>query len=78
MSALLLGLLQSPTLLAILGGIVATVAALMRGRVQGAKREREKIAAEELKARDDFTEIQSDVGVLRDAEAREELAKWGR
>lgn len=78
MSAIILGLLSNPTILAVLGGFVATIAALMRGRVQGAQRERDKRAAEELKARDIADQVDSDIGALPPDARREALRKWAR
>ena len=78
MTALLLGLLSNPTLLAIGGGILATLVAFMRGRVSGAARERQKQASERLRAREVADEVDNDIGALPPDKAREALRKWAR
>lgn len=50
MTALVLSLLSSPTLLAILGGVIAVVGAFIKGRLDGAKKERTKQRAKEADA----------------------------
>lgn len=58
--------------------IVATFIAFMRGRVSGAKLERQKNDAAEKRARDAHDEVQNDIGTVPPKEAREELGTWDR
>ncbi|WP_434723054.1 ABC transporter permease [Mesorhizobium sp. RIZ17] len=78
MSALLGWLLTNPTVLAIGAGIIAAVGAWVNGRVTGAKAERNKQAAEEVKARDISDQVQNDVGALPADAARKELKSWSK
>lgn len=78
MSALILALLNSPVILAVGGGIVAALVSYMRGRISGGKRERDKQAAEESRARAVADEIDNDVGALPPDLAKKELQKWSR
>ena len=76
MSAIIAWVLSNPTILAIGAGIVAVAGAFIKGRLSGAKRERDKQATEEVKARDISDQVQNDVGALPADRAREELKKW--
>jgi hypothetical protein len=58
-----------------LGVVVAIIAAWLKGRLSGAKAERAKQAASEVKARDVADEVQSDVGAMSADHIRAELAK---
>lgn len=76
MTALVLSLLSSPTLLAILGGVIAVVGAFIKGRLDGAKKERTKQAAERQKARTVADEVDNDIGAIPPDQARRELSTW--
>lgn len=78
MIAALLSLLNSPTILAILGGIVIAIGALFKGRIDGAAKERQKQAAAETKARDIADEVDNDLGTLTADQKRKELGTWDR
>lgn len=78
MIAALLSLLNSPTILAILGGIVIAIGALFKGRIDGAAKERAKQAAAETKARDVADAVDNELGTLTPAQKRQELERWGR
>ncbi len=78
MSAVLAWIFTNPTLLAILAGIIGAFGFGMQQRVAGARREREKRAAEELQARDIADQVDNDIGALPGNKAREELKKWSR
>lgn len=76
MTALVLSLLSSPTLLAILGGVIAVVGAFIKGRLDGAKKERAKQAASRQKARTIADEVDNDIGAIPADQARKELSTW--
>ena len=76
MIAALLSLLNSPTILAILGGIVIAIGALFKGRIDGAAKERAKRTEERLKARTIADDIDDAVAGRAPATNREELKKW--
>lgn len=78
MSALLVWLFSNPTVLAVGAGIIAAVGAWVNGRLSGAKAERNKQAAAELKARDIADQAQNDVGALPADAARKELKSWSK
>lgn len=78
MSAILAWALSNPTILAIGAGFIAVAGAWFKGSLSGAKRERAKQAAEEIKARDIADQVQNDVGALPPDDAREELKRWGK
>ncbi|GAA2848461.1 hypothetical protein EDC40_101135 [Aminobacter aminovorans] len=71
-------LLSSPTLIAIIGGVLAALVAFLRGNSRGVRREREIQAKAEQKARDIADEVQSDVGAMSRDQLRAELAKRTR
>jgi uncharacterized membrane protein YgaE (UPF0421/DUF939 family) len=71
-------LLSNPTLLAIMGGVLAALVAFLKGNSRGARRERDKQAKAEQKARDIVDEVQSDVGAMSPDQVRAELAKRTR
>ncbi|AWC20853.1 hypothetical protein CO731_00294 [Aminobacter sp. MSH1] len=75
MTALLLSALTNPTLLAIMGGVIAALVAFLKGNSRGAQKERAKHAAEEAKARDIRDEVQIDVGAMPADQVRAELAR---
>ena len=72
----LLSLLNSPTILAILGGIILAIGALFKGRIDGAAKERAKRTEERLKARTIADDIDDAVAGRAPATNREELKKW--
>lgn len=76
MTALILSALTNPTLLAIMGGVVAVLVAYIKGGVDTAAKERAKRDAEEAKARDIADQVDNDVGALPPDKARQELRKW--
>lgn len=59
----------------IIGAFVATY---IKGRLSGAKRERDKQAAQEAAAIDAANEIQEDIGALPPEVARKRLGEWSR
>jgi len=61
------------------GAVLATlIATYVRGRLSGAKLEREKQAAEEARARDIRDQVDSDIGAMPADAARKELGKWSK
>lgn len=78
MIAALLSLLNSPTILAILGGIVIAIGALFKGRIDGAAKERAKRTEERLKARTIADDIDDAVAGRAPATNREELKRWSK
>lgn len=78
MGALLAWILTNPTVLAIGAGVIAVAAAFIKGRLSGAKRERDKQAVAEAGARDIKDQVQNDVGALPPDAARKELGTWDR
>lgn len=78
MTALALSVISNPTLLAIMGGIVAVLFAYIKGGIDTARKEHTKREAEEAKARDVVEEVQSDVGAMSADQVRAELAKRTR
>nr|WMC97969.1 hypothetical protein RAR13_04430 [Aminobacter aminovorans] len=78
MTALALFLISNPTLLAIMGGVVAVLVAYIKGGIDMARKEHAKREAEEAKARDVVEEVQSDVGAMSADQVRAELAKRKR
>lgn len=78
MSALLIWLFSNPTVLAIGAGMIAAVGAWVNGRLSGAKAERNKQAAAEVKARDIADQVRNDIGALPADAAREELKSWSK
>ena len=71
-------LLSNPLIATALGVFFAFVAGNMQGRLTGAHREREKRAAEELRAREVADEIDEDIGALPPELARKELREWSK
>ena len=60
------------------GVLLAILATYMRGRLAGAKLERQKQAAEEARARDIRDQVDNDIGAMPADAARKELGKWAR
>lgn len=56
--------------------VVAFFAAIMKGRMDGAKLERAKVAAEEARARDIKDQVDNDIGAMTPEQARKELGQW--
>lgn len=78
MTALIGFILSNPTVIAIFAGIIGIVAALFKGRIDGAAKERQKQAAAETKARDIADEVDRDIGTLTADQKRKELGTWDR
>lgn len=78
MSALLAWLLSNPTILAIGAGVIAVAGAWFKGRLSGAKAERNKQAAEEAEARTEGQRIDDAVAGRSPDDNRERLGKWSR
>jgi hypothetical protein len=78
MTALLAWLLTNPTVLAIGAAVIAAIGAYFKGRLTGAKLERNAQAAAEAEARDVSNEVQNDVGALPPDAARKELGTWSK
>ena len=78
MTAVLTWLLSKPLISAALAGLLAFFAGILKGRLEGAAREREKRAAEELRAREVADEIDEDIGALPPELARKELREWSK
>ena len=76
MTALLGFILSNPTIIAIFAGVIGIVAALFKGRIDGAAKERQKRTEERLKARDIADDIDDAVAGRAPATNREELKKW--
>ena len=68
-------LLSNSTLIAIMGGLLAVLAAFLKGNSRGARLERDKQAKAEQKARDVRDEVQSDIGSMLPDQVRAELGK---
>lgn len=78
MTALLLSFLSNPTMLAIMGGLLAVLLAFFKGNSRGANLERAKQAEAERKARTIADEIDDAVAGRSPASNREELKKWSK
>jgi hypothetical protein len=77
-TALFLSFLSNPTLVAILGGLLAALVAFLKGKSRGASLERDKQAKAEQRAKNVADEVQSDVGAMSPDHVRAELAKRTR
>ena len=71
-------LLSNPTLIAVMGGLLAALVAFLKGNSRGARLERDKQAKAEQKARDVRDEVQNDVGAMSPDQVRAELGKRAR
>lgn len=78
MTALLLSFLSNPTMLAIMGGLLAVLVAFFKGNSRGARLERAKQAEAEHKARTIADEIDDAVAGRSPQANREELKKWSK
>jgi len=76
MTALLSLLGPNSVLYALGAAALAVLLAFMKGRLSGAKAERNKQAEAELKARDIADRVDNDVGALPGSKARDELKQW--
>ena len=76
MTALLLSFLSNPTMLAIMGGLLAVLVAFFKGNSRGARLEREKQDEAERKARSIADQVDNDIGALPPTEARIRLKQW--
>lgn len=76
MTALALSLVSNPTLLAIMGGVLAALVAFLKGNSRGAAKERAKQAQAEQKARQIVDEVDNDLSTLTPAQRRKRLGKW--
>jgi len=77
-TALLSLLTQNPTVIGVFVAFLAIVAALFKGRIDGAAKERAKRTEERLKARDIADDIDDAVAGRPAASNREELKRWGK
>ena len=71
-------LLSNPLIVAIFGGVVAVIVAFFGGNVRGSRRERDKQAAERLKARKEADEIEDAIAGRSPEENRQRLRKWAK
>lgn len=78
MTALLLSFLSNPTMLAVMGGLLAVLVAFFKGNSRGARLERAKQAEAEHKARTIADQVDNDIGALPTSEARERLKSWSK
>lgn len=85
MSAIIAYFLSSPTMLAIGAGVIAAAAAWFKGRLSGAKAERNKQMAGKLAAAEDRLEMDREATAedlktagLTDEAARKEAETWAR
>ena len=78
LAALLSSLFSSPTILAILAGIIGALGWGFKQRLAGAAKERAKQAASEAKARDVADLVENDIGAMTPEQRREALRKWAR
>ena len=68
-------ILTNPTLMAVIGAVVAALGWGIKQKRAGMAEERAKQAAAEQRAVDVANEVQSDVGVMSTEQVRAELAK---
>lgn len=76
MSAILGYFLTNPTIVAIFAGAIAVVVAFAKGRLSGAKLERQKQAASDAKAKTVADEIDDAIAGRSPDANRKELSKW--
>jgi hypothetical protein len=76
MSGIIATILANPTVLAVLAGLAAVVAAIVRSRRAGAAAERAKQVEAERRARTIADEVDNDVGAIPPKKARKELKEW--
>ena len=58
--------------------IIGALVAYMKGRLSGARLERDKQIREEAKARDVADQVDNDLGALTPIQKRENLKKWSK
>ncbi|WP_018425786.1 hypothetical protein [Hoeflea sp. 108] len=78
MTALILSALTNPTLLAIMGGLLAALVAFLKGNSRGARLERDRQAKAEQKAREEAGDIRNEVEAMQPDRVRAELGKRAR
>ncbi|MBZ9675714.1 ABC transporter permease [Mesorhizobium sp. ES1-1] len=78
MSALLSLLLNNPTVLGIVGAVIAALGWGFRQKLAGQRAERARQAASEAAAHDIADQVQNDIGTLPAADARKELKSWAK
>lgn len=71
-------ILSNPTLIAIMGGIIVTLGAFLRGNSRGARLERDRQAKAEQKAREEAGDIRNEVEAMQPDRVRAELGKRAR
>lgn len=76
MSALLGWFLSNPTILAILAGFVGGIIAYFKGTLTGARKERDRRAAERLDSIKDKKEIEDEVADLGPADLDVRFKRW--
>lgn len=77
-TALLIDLVTNPTVIAIVGAILAALGIGVHQRRAGAKAERAKQDKREQKARDISEEVENDIGTIPPSVQRERLSRWSR
>lgn len=78
MSALIAWVLSNPVILAAIAGVIGMFGVGVQQRRAGARREREKQAADELRARNVADKVNRDVDALPSDQARKELREWSK
>jgi hypothetical protein len=78
MSALTAFFVGSPTILAVLAGVIGALTWGFHQRLAGAKAEASRQAEADIKARDLADQVDNDIGTLPAAAARKELGRWSR
>lgn len=71
-------LLGNPLVAAAGAALIAFLVGIMKGRVTGAQRERDKQARERLEARTEADKIDDAIAGMSDAEVIERQSKWSR
>lgn len=78
MRAILAWILSNPTVLAIGAAIIGALGFGLQQRRAGAKAEKAKQAAAEVKARGIADQVENDIGALPADKARDELKEWDK
>lgn len=76
--ATLEGFFRNPTVMAIGAGVVLAIGAFVKGRLSGAKRERDKQAVADAAARTEGQKIDDAVAGRAPDANRERLGKWSK
>lgn len=71
-------LISNPTLIAIIGGLLAALVAFLKGNSRGARLERDRQAKAEQKAREEAGDIRNEVEAMPPDRVRAELGKRAR